>query len=289
LLVLACAPERAAAEPLPSKPSSHAELDLEALLELARGLGRGAAKGGALGSASALDAAAEASFLFAEKKRLAAERITLQPYKGGPDRKAILAYVRTEEEPWVRRKSFAIRKAEVAYLRVFGVEPPPPPPPPRQTGGSFLGGDPNAYISPWDVELSSDPLSPEWQGAVPSPMWAIAAAARVGMLWGDFMETYRSMPIPPPAEHADPAAFGVYFSIPFDTNDEIAKQRAKKAFVTCLRLGKLHMIADENTRAAEAWLARYAPAEYARRDELEPLPVWTSAGLIALPAPLPAR
>src|SRR5262249_20306284 len=94
--------------------------------------------------------------------------------------------------------------AEVAYLRVFGIErtppePPRPPPPPPSAGmigllNSGAGGDPNAPTAPWGRDDSSDE-----QGQLerpPSRRWAIAAAARVGLGWAAFVRDFRAVPVP---------------------------------------------------------------------------------------------
>src|SRR5206468_3873125 len=87
--------------------------------------------------------------------------------------------------------------AEARFLQAEQPPPAPPPPPPAPSPPGVIGlinsggGDPNAPIT-----LKDDPFSTHWPVSPPSIRWAIAAAARVGATWGDFVREIRSMPIP---------------------------------------------------------------------------------------------
>src|SRR5262249_37807204 len=130
------------------------------------------------------------------------------------------------------------------------------------------GGDPNAPTAPW----GRDPVDLEHTPPPPSPRWAIAAAARIALSWSAYVTTFRSLPVLRPWrgngivpgtedltwEELRPA-FVCHFD---DPPDEILKQRAKDACKTALHLSLEHHIADEHTRACEAWLSQNYGAEW---------------------------
>lgn len=122
------------------------------------------------------------------------------------------------------------------------------------------------------------------QGA--SPRWAVAAAARVGALWAEFVHDFRAAPIPP----RDPSwPLGMSYYMRLDDASEPHKQRAKRAFVLCLDLALKGGYHDENVADCEAWLARNYRYEYPENDGYRPTP--TLAGPLSLrhepPMPLP--
>ncbi len=236
------------------------------------------------------DLIAEARFSQAEQKREEALKIKLTPYRGSGDRASVMAYINTTGLAYITQKEYAIREVERAYLRVLGVElpktpPPPPPAPPGASGTIGLlnsGGDPNAPIA-----TKEDPLSPDWTGTLPSVRWAIAAAARVGGLWGDFVRDFRSMPIP--REWRTEAIRNTYYQKDayyqmLDPADEVYKQRAKAAFKMCLDLSVKNQRFDDFSRTCEAWLAKNYGAEYHTVEELVSGPRWLTGGLVAAPA-----
>jgi tetratricopeptide (TPR) repeat protein len=238
------------------------------------------------------DAIAEARFFQAEQKREEVLKIKVAPYRGSGDRASVLAYLNNAARAFVVQKQFALQEAERAYLRVFGIElppttPPPPPPAPSPPGvigllNSGGGGDPNAPLA-----LKDDPFSTGWSGSPPSIRWAIAAAARVGAMWGDFVREIRSMPIPRDLRSPEEIR-GTYYQI-LDSMDELHKQHAKAAFKTCLRYSVESQRFDDFSRSCEAWLARNYSAEQHTVDELVSGPRWLHPGLVAEPAPAPAR
>lgn len=231
------------------------------------------------------DAAAEALFVAAERKREAAERVALEEYRGPGDRTSVREYLVRKAEPWLSQKLAAIKVAERAHARVFGVElpPPPPPPPPPRTGEiGLLGGDPSAPLYP----AEADPLSTSWAGEPPSPRWAIASAARVGAMWAELHGALRSLPVPSSWGAGDPGAS--YYHTPLDSPGDEARWRAKEAFAVCVRLGIRYRILDEHTRACEAWLTRHVHHEYMGLPELHAPPSFRSVGIVARPAPLRA-
>ena len=75
----------------------------------------------------AIEVVGEAHYHFAEKKRLAVERITLAPMKGQRTRIEVDRYVKTKMKEWVDKKRKALRDAEKAYLEIVKLKPVPPP------------------------------------------------------------------------------------------------------------------------------------------------------------------
>ncbi|APR82728.1 Hypothetical protein A7982_08077 [Minicystis rosea] len=210
------------------------------------------------------DAVGEALFRLAEPERAKAERITLAPYTGQGDRASVLAYLTGPATRWLIRRRAAVEATERAYLRLFGFELPPP----VDTSGS-MGVDPNA----WTVDLADlERIAPH------SPRWAIAAAARIALGWGAFVEAMRALPVPPPLRGLVPGRndgltyeeLRGWYITPIDEPDESLKRRAKQACVAALRLALQHRITDEHTRACEVWLSRNYGAEWHVIDELRP-------------------
>lgn len=225
------------------------------------------------------DAAGEALFRLAEVEREKADRIVLAPYAGKNLRDAINAYLLGPAARWMKRKQYALEVAERAYARLFGLDlpPPVPPAPPPEAGTGLLsGGDPNAPIAPWgwdsaDLEHAPPPASPRW---------AIAAAARVALAWGAYASALRGLPIAP--EWRGPGRVPGAGDVTWEElrsshvcgfeerSDESLNRRAKHACEAALRLSLQHRIADEHTRACEAWLSKNYGAEWQLVDELRP-------------------
>ena len=226
---------------------------------------------------------ARARFLSAEKKREAAERVVLPPHDGPGDRAAVLAYLNTRAASWMIRKRWAIEEAERSYLKIFGLilppAPPPPsrpPPPPRPGAIGLLGGDPNAPTAPWGTDAQNNPFLKQWPGAVTSPRWFIAAAARVGQLWADYAHALRTMPIPSAGDGSkswQAELRGAYFLTLLD-GPEAHKLHAKEAFAACLRWSIEYRQFDPVSLTCERWLARNYSAEYFTIEELHAWPAW---------------
>jgi hypothetical protein len=227
------------------------------------------------------DAVGEARFFFAEEAGAAAARVVLAPYDGRGDRASVIAYLRGPAARWMERKAAALETAERAYLRVLGVIVPPPspplPPPLSQQGLlSSAGIDPNAPLAPWGS--TEEPLD----GRVPSPRWAVAAAARVALGWGDFADAFRRLPMPREWS-SPPPVMGEYFLYAYEDTTWGPRHRAKRACETCLRIAEENGIADVYTDACEAWLSRHFPVEHRAVDELRPR-VATPPALVFAPA-----
>lgn len=256
---------------------------------LAVASGAAGTSGAARGQRGA-DAVAEARFLLAEAEHERARQIVLVPYAGKGDRESVLLYINGPAARWIARRARAIDLAEEAYLRVLGVTPP------RRAAPLYgPAADLYAPISRW-ARPEDDPFEPAFRGTVPSPRWAIAAAARTATAWIAFVKTASALPLfPRPDPHAIvPGTTGLTYEElrgvhgSFDPNEwlETPKQHAAHACATVLRLSLAHRIVDAHTEGCVAWLSRNRAAEYARLDELPP----TIQGSLpaALPAPIEA-
>jgi tetratricopeptide (TPR) repeat protein len=203
------------------------------------------------------DGVGEARFFFAEQERAKVTRIVLPPYAGAGDRESINAYLLGPAQRWMEQKRYALEVAEVAYLRVFGVERPPPDPPRPPAPppmGMLSGGDPNAPTAPWgrdDAELETSRFE-----SPPSPRWAIAAAARVAMDWSDFAREFYALPVPPPWRDYQ------HLMTILDPPSDVWKQRSKSACLLVLRLSGAYHVDGEPVRACAQWLAKNHGAEF---------------------------
>ncbi|MBI5531308.1 MAG: tetratricopeptide repeat protein [Deltaproteobacteria bacterium] len=119
---------------------------------------------------------------------------------------------------------------------------------------------------------------------IPPPRWVIAAASRVGTMWGGFVADFRRAPIPKWMEK-DPEARGAYTG-GLDQVSEPIKLRAKSAFQACLERSVQHQYFDEYSRACEEWLARNYKSEYHLVDEFRSAPNQVGSGLNDKPYPL---
>jgi hypothetical protein len=224
------------------------------------------------------DALGEARFFLAEEVGEGAARVVLVPYDGAGDRATVMAYLQGPAVRWLKRKTEALEAAQRTYQRVLGGSDPEPPPPAR----SSAGGDPNAPIAPWEPAAEPDPLS-DAGFLPPSPRWAVAAAARVGLAWGSFADDLRRLPIP--REWDSPEIRAAYFSM-VESLDETPLRRAKAACGACLSIAERAKIADEHTEACDAWLSRHYSFEHPALDELRPRPPALSGPPRSAPAPL---
>lgn len=239
-----------------------------------------------------MDFIAESYFHVAEKKRFEADRMTLPPYLGKGDRESVLEFVTNTGARWHENRTYAVEIAVYHYVFVLGVEwpkpePPKPPPPPNGMIG-LLGGDPNAPR----IFAPHDPIPSE----LPSPKWAIAAAERIGKLWGSFAQENIRMPIPaewkgsglvPGTDLTYEELKGEFVCGSVESPSEILKQQARSAYQYCLNLSIQHRIVNEHTQACIHWLSRNYGAEYHEVDEFVPPGEFVALRQYARPAPLP--
>lgn len=111
----------------------------------------------------------------------------------------------------------------------------------------------------------------------PPPKWVIAAGARVGHMWGEFVREFRAAPIPASFKHDDELR-GTYYAA-LDEASEPQKQRAKGAFETCLGYSVKYQFFDEYSRSCEEWLSKTYKNEYHQVDEFRGAPNRVNSGL----------
>jgi len=112
---------------------------------------------------------------------------------------------------------------------------------------------------------------------VPPPRWVIAAGARAGLMWGDFVDDFRRSPIPKSWRGTDLEAI---YTGAIDTASEPYKvQHAKPALEKCLELSTKFQHFDGFSRSCEVWLARNYKAVYHMVDELRGAPAMPNSGL----------
>jgi hypothetical protein len=118
----------------------------------------------------------------------------------------------------------------------------------------------------------------------PPPRWVIAAGARVGQMWGKFVDEFRAAPIPD-AIKKDVELRQAYYSS-LDEASEPQKQQAKGAFATCLGYSVKYQYFDEYSRSCEEWLAKTYKSEYHLVDEFRGAPNRVNSVLREQPNPL---
>ncbi len=104
---------------------------------------------------------------------------------------------------------------------------------------------------------------------VPPPKWVVAAAAAVGVMWGDFADDLRKRSLVGPLPR-DPALRAAYESAVQGLADPIVRQRALPAMKKCVDLAAKLMIVDERVKSCEAWLAENDDAHFRRGGEIAP-------------------
>jgi tetratricopeptide (TPR) repeat protein len=105
---------------------------------------------------------------------------------------------------------------------------------------------------------------------VPPPRWVIAAGARVGQMWGDFVTEFRAAPIPDSIKKDYQLRTAYYGAL--DDASEPQKLEAKSAFQVCLNYSVKYQYFDEFSRSCEKWLAKNYKAQYHLIDEFRDSP-----------------
>ncbi len=117
----------------------------------------------------------------------------------------------------------------------------------------------------------------------PPPVWVIASGARIGRLWGDFVDQLKGAPVPDSLKQF-PDLFDVY-------TDNLARAlapltlEARGAFETCLNLSVKHQYFDDYSRTCEIWLAKNT-ADYTVVDEFRGAPGRVNSALKEHPYPV---
>jgi tetratricopeptide (TPR) repeat protein len=119
---------------------------------------------------------------------------------------------------------------------------------------------------------------------VPPPRWVIAAGARVGQMWGKFVDEFRAAPIPDYMKKDYELRTAYYGAL--DDASEPQKQTAKGAFETCLGYSVKYQYFDYFSRSCEEWLAKNYKAEYHLVDEFYGAPTHVNSALREHPYPL---
>jgi tetratricopeptide (TPR) repeat protein len=178
----------------------------------------------------AIDATAEAMFRLAEDKYNAFRQVQFPAYEGGRSLDRINRWAQGDFAQWVQRKLTALRAAETEYNTIAG-------------------------------------LQFEVQGvAVQSPAWQIAAAARSGTMYREFVDHFRDAPIPTVIEN-DPDLYDVYAGA-LDEQSQPLLNTATERFLFCLRTATNVRWFNEWSRQCEAELNRLNPSEYPIAAEL---------------------
>jgi len=121
------------------------------------------------------------------------------------------------------------------------------------------------------------------QPAAP-PRWTIAAGARVGEMWGRFVDEFRAAPIPD-SIRKDPELRAAYYEA-IDKASEPQKLVAKGAYETCLGYSSRYQYWDEHSRACEVWLADHYKATHHLIDEFRAAPTRRNDVTSERPAPV---
>lgn len=97
---------------------------------------------------------------------------------------------------------------------------------------------------------------PQLQPAAP-PVWVVAAAERVGTLWSNFADAFRTTPAPSWIA-GDAELMGVYRE-GLDQAAAPIVQRARGAFEMCGRAAETYRVDTEAARACKKWLRDHTP------------------------------
>lgn len=111
----------------------------------------------------------------------------------------------------------------------------------------------------------------------PPPKWVIAAGARSGLMWGDFVDDFRRAPIPKAWTGTELEQ--AYYAEIDRVSQPYKDERAKPALKKCLDLSTRFQYFDGFSRSCEVWLAKYYKAEYHVTDELRGAPTMANSGL----------
>ena len=111
----------------------------------------------------------------------------------------------------------------------------------------------------------------------PPPRWVIAAGARSGLMWGDFVDDFRRAPIP--RAWRGTQLEQLYTGEIDRVSEPYKRDHARPALKKCLDLSTRFQYFDGFSRSCEVWLARNYKAEYHVTDELRGAPTMANSGL----------
>ena len=124
----------------------------------------------------------------------------------------------------------------------------------------------------------------------PPPRWVIAAGSRVGLMWGKYVDDFRSAPYPADWDKkgfvpgtADTLSYAElrsnYWAALDGASQPIKDAKAKPALVTCLSYSVKYQYFDDFSRSCEVWLAKNYKSEYHVVDELRGAATLSNSGL----------
>ena len=187
----------------------------------------------------ALDGAAEARFLLAESDYEAFQAIAFPRYSGPRSKDRIDRWAKRDFKRWVTKKLAALKKAEAAYGKVAALKV-------TERDGTTLRSAP----------------------------WQIAAAARVGLMYRTFVDSFRDAPIPKSIER-DPQLYDIYVGA-LDEQSEPLQKLAIERFEFCLKTATNVRWFNRWSRTCEQELHELNPRRYPLAAELRGAPSYVS-------------
>ena len=131
---------------------------------------------------------------------------------------------------------------------------------------------------------------------VPPPRWVIAAGSRAGLMWGNFVDDFRTAPIPRTGKEGLRAGHGRHATwtrsrrLPRDLDEASEPHQARQGEARAQDAASTYSVKyqyfDEFSRDCEVWLAKNYKAEYHVVDELRGAPTLSNGGLDDKPPPL---
>ncbi|MBN1607661.1 MAG: hypothetical protein JW940_13575 [Polyangiaceae bacterium] len=107
----------------------------------------------------------------------------------------------------------------------------------------------------------------------PSPIWVVAAGARVGELWADLAAASLNVPVAPSVRR-DPKLARLYREALGHATEPL-RQSARAALEICLGYAARYQISTRESERCAARLSELDPKGYPPLDELVPSPAWS--------------
>ena len=187
----------------------------------------------------AIDGTCESLFYLAEYKFQEVQALRFPSYSGAATLERVNRWASGEFTQWVQRKLRAIQAAMTEYNKIIEVK----------------------------VEI-------EGTGELDSPPWQIAAASRIGEMFDEFQQSFRSAPIPTMIDR-DEELYGIYVTA-LDTQSEPFLREAVDKYQFCLTTATNVRWFNEWSRRCEEQLHRINPREYPTSAELRGDPAYVN-------------
>ena len=200
----------------------------------------------------ALDSTAEALFYLAEEKYREFRAVRFPRYRGGRNAARVQAWATGEFAEWLQEKTQALQAAEAEYNKVAALQV--------------------------TVREGVPPLN--------SPPWQIAAAARVGQMYRQFVDDFRDAPIPEEIER-DEELYSIYVDALEEQANPLQAQATSK-FEFCLRTATNVRWFNEWSTTCEQELNQLNPRQYPIAAELRGSANYVR-GSIGRPGPVELR